>query len=325
MQLIDVTLRDGGFTCDFNWPMEFAQEYYNLVSELGVSCMELGYWKQSSKSQNRFFNLNMDTVKQITGGQGRKNTCVMIDYHYCSKNLYDYPTDDQNEIKMIRMTARKDMINDAFKFAVKLKKYTGLDISFNIFNTTNYTDDELNNVLNKVLNSNFEVIGFADTHGHLDLSKDIKRYEQKFKKIKDSNKKTCFHLHNHTGKAYMNYTKCLKSPYIDLCDTSIMGLGKGAGNLKLEEVLNNKQALLLNQFIDKYYNSLFKKTTSPFYMVTGRYGITDNYATQAIKLEIPIGLFTQFCSTVKNLYRDNFSKHLLENYIKFAIETQKQF
>ena len=291
MQLVDVTLRDGGFTCDFDWPLEFAQEYYNLVSNLGVNCMELGYWKQTSKSKNRFFNLDMETVKQITGGQGKKNVCVMIDYHYCSKDLNDYPTNDQNEIRMIRMTARKDMINDAFDFAVKLKKHTGLEIAFNIFNTTNYTDIELDTVLDKVLQSNFDIIGFADTHGYLNLNNDIVRYEQKFKRIKESGKKTCFHLHNHTGKAYINYIKCSESPYIDICDTSIGGLGKGAGNLKLEEVLEDDKALLLNIFINKYYNKLFKKTISPYYMVTGRFGITDNYATQAMKLEFPMNKF----------------------------------
>lgn len=316
MQLVDVTLRDGGFTCDFDWPLEFAQEYYNLVSNLGVNCMELGYWKQTSKSKNRFFNLNMETVKQITGGQGKKNVCVMIDYHYCSKDLNDYPTSSQNEIRMIRMTARKDMINDAFDFALKLKKHTGLEIAFNIFNTTNYTDIELNTVLDKVLQSNFDIIGFADTHGHLNLNNDITRYEQKFKKIKESGKKTCFHLHNHTGKAYMNYVKCSESPYIDICDTSIGGLGKGAGNLKLEEVLEDDKALLLNIFINKYYNKLFKKTISPYYIVTGRFGITDNYATQALKLKLNMDTFNKFCSTISGLNKDNFNKLLLEEYIK---------
>jgi len=316
MQLIDVTLRDGGFTCDFNWPIEFAQEYYNLVSKFDINCMELGYWKQTSKSQNKFFNLNMDTIKQVTGGRGLKNVCVMIDYHYCSKNLNDYPTDDQNEIKMIRMTARKDMIDDALVFANKLKNHTGLDIAFNIFNTTNYTDTELNLVLDKVLKFNFEVIGFADTHGYLNLNKDINVYDQKFKRIKDSNKKTCFHLHNHTGKAYMNYIKCAESPYIDICDTSIGGLGKGAGNLKLEEVLDNDKALLLNQFINKHYDNLFKKTVSPYYMVTGRHGITDNYATQAMKLNLDMNRFIKFCSTISGLYKDNFDKTLLKEFLK---------
>ena len=316
MQLVDVTLRDGGFTCDFDWPLEFAQEYYNLVSDLGVNCMELGYWKQTSKSKNRFFNLDMETVKQITGGQGKKNVCVMIDYHYCSKDLNDYPINNQNEIRMIRMTARKDMINDAFDFALKLKKHTGLEIAFNIFNTTNYTDIELDTVLDKVLQSDFDIIGFADTHGHLNLNNDITRYEQKFKRIKESGKKTCFHLHNHTGKAYINYIKCSESPYIDICDTSIGGLGKGAGNLKLEEVLEDDKALLLNIFINKYYNKLFKKTISPYYIVTGRFGITDNYATQALKLKLDMDTFNKFCSTISGLNKDNFDKLLLVEYIK---------
>ena len=174
MNLVDVTLRDGGFTCDFDWPIEFAQEYYNLMCELGVSYVEMGYWKQTAKSKNRFFNLDIDTVKEVTGKQGKNNVSVMIDYSYCSKDLNDYPTDNQNEIKMIRMTCRKDMVKEGFDFAVKLKKHTNLEIAFNLFNTTNYTDIELNSALDIVLDSDFDIIGFADTHGHLNLHKDIK-------------------------------------------------------------------------------------------------------------------------------------------------------
>ena len=315
IQIVDVTLRDGGFTCDFDWPMNFAQEYYDLMSKLGVKYVEMGYWKQTKKSKNRFFDLNMDTINEVTGGQGKNNISVMIDYHYCSKDLNDYPTTEQNEIKMIRMTCRKDMVKEGYEFAVKLKEHTGLDIAFNLFNTTNYSDEELHSALDIVLDSDFDIIGFADTHGHLNLYRDIKRYEQFFKRIKDSDKKTCFHLHNHTGKAYMNYIKCLESPYVDFCDTSVMSLGKGAGNLKLENVLDDDKSLLLNEFIHKYYESLFKKTVSPYFMVTGRYGITDHYAVQARKLNLPMNTFSSFCSTVSGLYRDNFDKKLMEDYL----------
>ncbi len=316
MNIIDVTLRDGGFTCDFDWPMEFAQEYYELLSELGVDLMELGYWKQTAKSSNRFFNLNMDTVKKVTRESGRKNVSVMIDYSYCSKDLNEYPTDNQNEIGLIRMTCRKDMIDGGVQFAQSLKEHTGLDIAFNMFNTTNYTDEDLDSTLDIVLKYNFDIIGFADTHGHLDLNVDIDRYERRFKMIKESVKKTAFHLHNHTGKAYTNYVKCVESPYIDICDTSIMSLGKGAGNLKLENVLEDDGAFLLNDFVLKYYDSLCKKTVSPYYLVTGRYGITDHYAVQARKLNVPMNIFVTFCSTILGLYRDNFDKTLLEEYIK---------
>ena len=315
MNIIDVTLRDGGFTCDFNWPMEFAQEYYKLLSELDVDLVELGYWKQTAKSSNRFFNLNIDTIKEVTRESGKKNVSVMIDYSYCSKDLKDYPTDNQNEIGLIRMTCRKDMIDGGVEFAQSLKEYSGLDIAFNMFNTTNYTDDELDSTLDIVLKHDFDIIGFADTHGHLDLNLDINRYEKRFKRIKESNKKTAFHLHNHTGKAYLNYIKCSESPYIDICDTSIMSLGKGAGNLKLENVLGDDDAFLLNDFILKHYDSLFKKTVSPYYLITGRYGITDHYATQARKYKLTMKEFSSFCKTVFGLNRDNFDKNLLEEFL----------
>ena len=315
MKIIDVTLRDGGFTCDFNWPMEFAQEYYELLSELDVDLIELGYWKQTAKSKNRFFNLNMDTIKEVTRESGRKNVSVMIDYSYCSKDLKDYPTNSQDEIKLIRMTCRKDMINEGAKFAQSLKEYTGLDIAFNMFNTTNYTDKELDASLNIAFKYDFDIIGFADTHGHLDLNKDIDRYTKRFKMIRGVNKKTAFHLHNHTGKAYLNYVKCLKSQQVDFCDTSIMSLGKGAGNLKLENVLDDKDAFFLNDFILKYYESLFKKTVSPYYLITGRFGITDHYATQAKKHNMSMLKFSSFCKNVLDLDRDNFNKNLLEEFL----------
>ena len=37
MNIIDVTLRDGGFTCDFDWPIKIAQEYYELLSKFSIS------------------------------------------------------------------------------------------------------------------------------------------------------------------------------------------------------------------------------------------------------------------------------------------------
>ena len=34
MQIIDVTLRDGGHVKDFNWPIRFAQKHYSSLSKI---------------------------------------------------------------------------------------------------------------------------------------------------------------------------------------------------------------------------------------------------------------------------------------------------
>jgi 4-hydroxy 2-oxovalerate aldolase len=318
MKIVDVTLRDGGFTCDFDWSLKFAQDYYSLVSKMGC-LVELGYWKQSSKSKNRFFNLDLDSVKKVTNEQQLNNCCIMIDYHYCSKNLDDYPTKKQKEIKLIRMTCRKDILKEGFQFAVSLKKATGLDVSLNLFNTTNYTNSELDKALDLVLDSDIDIIGFADTHGHLNLDRDLYYYKGKFDLIKRAGKKTCLHLHNHTGQAFHNYKKCKEINLVDFCDTSIGGLGKGAGNLKLEEIASTFNCFNINCFIEENYDLFSNNIIKPHYMVTGRFGITDNYASQAIKNKINTKTFYSFCDTINGLDRDNFDPKLLKDYIKYNI------
>ena len=121
MQVIDVTLRDGGHARDFNWPMKYAKNHYLSLCKIPeVKFIELGYWKQVSKSKNIFYNLNLHKVKKITQGKKLKNVSVMADYHYCSKRLSDYPDSSQKEIGMIRLCSRKEDIQKALKFAEKL-------------------------------------------------------------------------------------------------------------------------------------------------------------------------------------------------------------
>ena len=184
MQIIDVTLRDGGHVREFNWPIKFAQDHYNLLCKIPeIKLIELGYWKQTSKSRNPFYNLNFEKVKKITSGKKLNNVSIMIDYHYCSKVLLDYPKNDQKEISMIRMCSRKEDIPKALEFAERLKKYTKLNVSFNIFNSTNYNKNELLKVCKLVSKYNIDYVYFADTHGDMDLEKVYKKYGRLVKKI----------------------------------------------------------------------------------------------------------------------------------------------
>ena len=114
MQIIDVTLRDGGHVRDFNWPIKYAQQHYLSLSKIPeIKFIELGYWMQTSKSKNTFYNLNFKKVKKITKQKKLKNVSIMIDYHYCSKNISDYPNYKQKIIGMIRVCSRKEDIPKA--------------------------------------------------------------------------------------------------------------------------------------------------------------------------------------------------------------------
>ena len=310
MKLIDVTLRDGGHAVNFNWNIDFAKEHYNVLSKIpDIKFIELGYWKQTSKSQHPFYNLNYNLVKKITGEKKLKNVSIMIDYHYCSKNLHDYPTNKQKEIAMIRMCSRKEDIKKALEFGERLKKYTKINVSFNVFNAANYSSKELLNTCKLIAKYKMDYVYFADTHGSMDLSKLLNRFNKVIRLLKKSGKGIGMHLHDHSGKGYFNYRE-LKNYKIYMSDASVRGMGKGFGNLRLEHIINSKYISKLAGFINKY-NILLNMPPNAYTLITSKYGITDNYAAQAKELKISMDKFDKFCSSVKGTNRDTYNKELI--------------
>jgi 4-hydroxy 2-oxovalerate aldolase len=310
INLIDVTLRDGGHAVKFDWPMDLAQNYYNLMSKTnGIKYVELGYWGQTAKSTNTFYNLNYNSVLEVTQGQQNKNVSIMIDYHYCNHDVTTYPTDNQSEIGMIRMCSRKQDIDKALIFGEKLKNHTGIPVSFNIFNATNYTKDELKNIALKVSQCPFDYVYCADTHGCLDLRYDYENFKDAIDILKKSGKKVGLHLHDHSGKAYLNYSM-LEKLNINSTDTSVRGMGKGSGNLKLEHIVNKDDLTDLAQFIINYEDILTMKPT-PYELITAKYGLTDNYANQGKALKIDIVTFDEICSSISGQDKDTYDKEIL--------------
>ena len=313
MKILDVTLRDGGFAVDFDWPIEFARTYYDMMSKLDeISYVELGYWKQTQISRNTFYNLNFEKVNSITRGKGRKNISVMIDYHNCSKYLNDYPTCHQNEIGIIRLCSRQEDVPMAIKFGKKLQRHTGLPISFNVVKMSNYTKNEFTQVCKLLSKTNFNIICFADTFGCIDLSIDINKFNQGITILKNSNKQIGMHMHDHNGKSYFNST-LLHDLQFDFIDTSIRGMGKGSGNLKLEYVIGKKNVAHVCELIRKY-DKLLTLPYNPYCLITSKYSVTDNYADQALQYQINVIEFDKFCSNLKGIDKNNINYVLLKEW-----------
>ena len=311
MKIIDVTLRDGGHAVEFDWPLKFARQYYSTLSSINqIDYLELGYWGQKSKSANTFYNLDFEKVCDVTQKSNRSNVSIMIDYHYCSHEVSDYPTDSQSEISMIRMCSRKEDINEALEFGKELKRYTNINVSFNIFNASNYSEEELLEIAEEVVLYPFDYIYFADTHGDLNLVHDLSRFKRAMKVFKSGGKRVGFHLHDHSGLAMVNYNELVKNN-LDSTDTSVRGMGKGSGNLKLEYVLDKKYLGELSQLILNN-EKLLTITPSPYELITSKYGLTDNYAKRARELEMAIVDFESVCENITSLDKDSYNGEILK-------------
>jgi|18_taG_2_1085343.scaffolds.fasta_scaffold01582_10 4-hydroxy 2-oxovalerate aldolase len=315
LDIIDVTLRDGGHAVSFDWPLEFSQEYYRIITQISeVKLIELGYWGQTAKSNNTHYNLDYEKVEEITQGSAKNNVSVMIDYHYCSHNLAHYPTAAQNEVGMIRMCSRKRDLPDALSFLRALKKATGLQVSLNVFNISNYSHKELHNVCRTLSTVPLDYVYFADTHGALDLFKRKNDFTEYVKILEEGGIKAGMHLHDHGGKAYFNFSQLSEIGFAST-DASTRGMGKGVGNLKLEYILDRAFLPPLLEFISGNQKILTMKE-SPYGLLTAVYSITDYYAYQAQKHKLSMDNFDYFCQSINGIDKDVYNEPLLTNFLK---------
>ena len=135
---------------------------------------------------------------------------------------------------MIRLCIRKEDMEEGLEFGKKLKLSTRLNVSLNIFNASNYSVGELTEIATKASKYPFDYVYFADTHGSMEFPRDYHKFDEAMTIFKSEGKKMGMHLHDHSGKAILNY-RFLEELGFESSDTSVRGMGKGSGNLKRPE------------------------------------------------------------------------------------------
>ena len=197
------------------------------------------------------------------------------------------------------------------KFVKKLKNYSNCKLSINFFNITNYDKDDLLFACEVAEDSNSDFIYFADTHGGLDLGKNLEMFKSFTKLIKKIGMIPGLHLNDHSGKAYFNYRN-LENAGFEATDVSLGGLGKGLGNLKLEHVFNlrEREQILDHLILDR---DLFQMPSGPYAILTARESITDHYAVEAENKLFKPSEFSNKLSLIKGSNKDNYDKKILSD------------
>ena len=312
LNIIDVTLRDGAHQVNFDWPYKYSKNHINILSNSSsINFIELGYWKQTAKSHNPFYNMNEETLVSLADDCSQyKKFSIMVDCHYCSHNPIDYPSKENFGIGLIRVCSRSEDIDRATILGEKLKNHTGAKLSMNFFNITNYSQDELESCIQKASNAGADFIYFADTHGTLDLIEDFEKYLNLSKVIKEKGITPGFHLHDHSGKAYLNFRLL---PYVGFgsTDVSLSGMGKGDGNLKLEHVINPSENPKIFDLLEEN-RSLLSMQPSSYGIISSYYSITDYYALEAQKRNISPSKFFEIAKSIKGKDKDNYVNGVLD-------------
>lgn len=233
--VIDVTLRDGGFRNNFSWTEELAKEIVRASFSSGANYCEIGYVGGVPELHN---------VINTSG-----HACLCLDYINILRDCDPYSENGGRFSVMVHPGAK--MPRPAFKDLksvgvglirivfhpswehliaplINEARHAGLMVAINIALVSRYEPDELFAVIEEVLELSADIIYFADTCGSLLPNEVVDLVSAVAPSMQVG-----FHAHDYLSLAIANSLSALNSG-ASWIDTSIWGMGRGAGNARTE-------------------------------------------------------------------------------------------
>lgn len=250
IQLLDCTLRDGGYVNDWNFGHDNLVSIFERLVDANMDIIEIGFLDERSPFDiNRSIMPDTDSVAQIYGKLDRKQAMVvgMIDYGTCS--MERIRPCSESFLDGIRVMFKKHLREPAFAFCKELKE-KGYKVFAQLVSVTSYEDEEMMDVVRLANEVKPYAVSMVDTYGLMHQN-NLLHYFHLLDTHLDAEIGLGYHAHNNFQMGYANCIAML-SNRIDrlmIVDGSIYGMGKSAGNVPVELV-----AMHMNNALEKHYH-----------------------------------------------------------------------
>lgn len=249
IKLLDCTLRDGGYVNDWDFGHNNLCSIFERLTDAKVDIVEVGFLDERRPFDiNRSIMPDTRAVERIYGEINQRPPMVvgMIDFGTCS--LEHIQPCKESYLDGIRVIFKKYRAKEAMEFCARLKEQGYLVFS-QLVAVTDYSDEELMEVVSMVNEVKPYVVSMVDTYGLLTPDRMRHIYELLDKHV-ERNVCIGFHAHNNLQLAFANTMAFLEYPTKRdvIADGTLYGMGKSAGNAPLELL-----AMYLNETYGKSY------------------------------------------------------------------------
>lgn len=249
VHVLDCTLRDGGYCNEWKFGFDNIQEIIAGLVNAGVEIIECGFITNCvgyNQDVTKFSTVS-EMAKMIPENREGKIFVAMMNYG--EYNIEELPPYDGSSIDGIRVTFHKKNLNESLELCEKIKN-KGYLVFIQAMVSLSYTDEEFLSMIRKV--NTFEPYAFyiVDSFGMM-KGKDLTRLFYVVEHNLKENIWIGFHSHNNLQLAYSNAQRLItvQTNRNLIIDSSIMGMGRGAGNLNTELFLE-----YLNENVEKKYD-----------------------------------------------------------------------
>jgi 4-hydroxy 2-oxovalerate aldolase len=300
LQTLDCTLRDGGYYLNWDFDENLVKKYISSVTAAKIDIVEIGFRFLSEDKFMGAFAFSTDSYLETLNLPKSLQIAVMVNaselikYQEGINGAVNYLFDKKanSPVDIVRIATKASDIDKCAKIA-EILCHLGYRVFINIMQIDSIEKDEISKLSKKIASwSTIEVLYFADSFGNMnpqsvvDVMTAIKR---------GWDGPIGIHTHDNKDLALSNSMAAADFGAIFI-DSTISGMGRGAGNAKTEYLLIE---LVKNNYGNYLYDALFpialeefgmlhKKYnwgSSVYYYLSASYGIHPTYVQEMLSDE----------------------------------------
>lgn len=233
MQLLDCTFRDGGYYTDWDFNGDIVYTYLCGMNNLPIDYIELGYRNNhETEYLGKFGYTPVYLLKQIRDLSKKKLAVMLNEKSTKVEDLEHLTKPIIGLVDMVRLAVDPKNLQRAITLA-KAVKQQGFEVGFNIMYMSKW--DEYEGFYERLsgINGVADILNMVDSFGGVmpgEVASIVKKLRQTV---------TCqigFHGHNNLEMGLINTLTAMEAG-VDSVDCTILGMGRGAGNLNTELLL----------------------------------------------------------------------------------------
>ena len=289
IRVLDCTLRDGGYCNEWRFGCANISTIIEGLQSANIDVIECGFLTNKVEYDTETSRFN--TLKQISKilPPKKEGTIYVCMVNYGEYDINDLPEYDGTSVDGIRVAFHKKDVERAIRMCQEIKA-KGYKVFVQPMVCLAYSDNEFSELIELCNDVKPYAFYIVDSFGVMKRN-DLMHYLELVKRRLDECTVIGFHSHNNMQLAYSN-AQSLVEECTDrqlLIDSSVFGMGRGAGNLNTElfiEYLNDNYGTKyhikpLLQIIDDVLNFFYEKNywgySLPNYL-SAKHNAHPNYA-----------------------------------------------
>lgn len=249
VNFLDCTLRDGGYINDWRFGNLTIRSVVSRLDAAGLDYIEVGFLDSRRKYDNeRSIFPDIPSVEKTLGSIRPKHAklVAMIDFGTFDAELL-VPA-SESCLYGIRLIFTKDKADRALEYARRIKE-KGYHLFLNLVSTSSYSDRDLLTLVEKINVVAPSAVSIVDTYG-LMFGSDMSGYALLLDRNLDKGISLGYHSHNNLQMSNANTIEFIKLHLTRdiILDSSLLGMGKNAGNACTELMLSYANNVQLRKF-----------------------------------------------------------------------------